>query len=161
MPTTTTNAPEPLHPSRPGHARAAHAGHITSLDQLALQSQQRPVWLRVGQLIDGISSAPTRDADVIFDAHQIRHVGPHGAPIPAELLAPGQSTPDFTLTESTLLPTLIEAHAHLFLDGAPLNFAQRDQYLKESPEWMLDRARARWPKILQFGIGTVRDAGDK
>src|SRR5206468_1336717 len=40
-------------------------------------------------------------------------------------------------------------------------FAQREQYLKQTPDYMLARARARWPRILGCGIGAVRDAGDK
>lgn len=131
----------------------------TSIDDLARLSIERPVWLRVGQLIDGISDAPLRNADVVFDATSVQFAG-HDPD--REHLRDGQRMPDATLPEMTLLPCLIEAHAHLFLDGAPVNFQQRDQYLKElSADGMLARARNRWPKILQCGIGAVRDAGDK
>ncbi len=130
-----------------------------SLADLARLSLDRPVWLRIGQVIDGVSDAPLRDADVVFDAMSIRFVGhdPDRA-----LLGGEQRAPDATLPDVTLLPCLIEAHAHLFLDGSPVNFQQRDQYLKESSaDAMLARAKARWPKILQCGVGAVRDAGDK
>jgi imidazolonepropionase-like amidohydrolase len=133
--------------------------HETSLDDLARLSTERPVWLRVGQVIDGLSDAPLRNADVVFDAMSIRFVGHDPG---REHLHDGQRKPDATLPEVTLLPCLIEAHAHLFLDGAPVCFADRERYLKESTaDVMLARARARWPKILQSGVGTVRDAGDK
>src|SRR5204862_80098 len=59
------------------------------------------------------------------------------------------------------LPCLIEAHAHLFLDGAPVAFKEREQYLEKHPDELLARGRARWMKILQCGVGAVRDAGDK
>ena len=66
------------------------------------------------------------------------------------------------LAEFTAMPCLIEAHAHAFLEGAPVDFAIREQYLKTtSPQQMLAGAQARWPKIMQCGIGAVRDAGDK
>ncbi|HEX8522517.1 MAG TPA: amidohydrolase family protein [Tepidisphaeraceae bacterium] len=120
------------------------------LNDLAQQSRQRSVRLRVGTLLDGASQAPMRDADLVFTAQEIVSVTPHDG-----------AEPDLWLKEATVLPCLIEAHAHLFLDGAPVNFQQREQYLKETPEYMLSRARARWPKILECGIGAVRDAGDK
>ncbi len=131
----------------------------TSLEELARLSTERPVWLRVGRVIDGISDAPLRNADVVFDAMSIRFVGHDPG---REHLDDDQRTPDATLPDMTLLPCLIEAHAHLFLDGAPVCFADRERFLKESTaDAMLTRARARWPKILQSGVGAVRDAGDK
>jgi imidazolonepropionase-like amidohydrolase len=117
------------------------------------------VWLRVGQLIDGTSHAPLRDADVVFDAMSVHFVGHNPR---REHLRDGQRTPDEVLPDATMLPCLIEAHAHLFLDGAPICLADRERYLKETtPDVMLARARNRWPKILQCGVGAVRDAGDK
>jgi imidazolonepropionase-like amidohydrolase len=56
---------------------------------------------------------------------------------------------------------LIEAHAHMFLDGAPIDAGEREAYLRRGVDWMLARARARWSMLLGFGIGAVRDAGDK
>jgi imidazolonepropionase-like amidohydrolase len=134
--------------------RPAHA----SAESLARLSRERPVWLRVGKLIHGTSDQPMSDADVVFDAREIQFIGRDPGP---EHLADGQRWPDATLADQTMLPCLIEAHAHLFLDGAPVNFSERERYLKQPGEEMLGRARARWPKILQSGIGAVRDAGDK
>lgn len=130
-------------------------------ERLARALHSRPVWLRVGQLINGESNAPLRNADVVFDANQIRFVsGENGRPSPAPLGA-GQDTPDAELPGVTLLPMLIEAHAHMFLDGAPIELDSRERYLEHPREWMLERARARWEKILWCGVGAVRDAGDK
>jgi imidazolonepropionase-like amidohydrolase len=119
--------------------------------ELARLSTERSVRLRIGRLIDGVSDHPTRNVDVVFDAASIHLIES----------ASGDAEPDATLTDYTLLPCLIEAHAHLFLDGTPVNFQHRENYLKESPDWMLSRARSRWPKILAHGVGAVRDAGDK
>jgi imidazolonepropionase-like amidohydrolase len=131
------------------------------LEQLANHSKERPVWLRVGQLIDGVSERASRDAHIVFDAKQIRFVGTDGKTPGADDIAEGQRSPDAHLADFTILPCLIEAHAHLFLDGAPVCAEPREKYLKESAGWMLERGRARWPKILQAGVGAVRDAGDK
>jgi imidazolonepropionase-like amidohydrolase len=131
----------------------------TRLADLAHQSRTRPIWLQVSQLIDGTSNDPVRDAHLVFRAEEILHASAT-KPNP-NLLSENQREPDLHLPHHTILPCLIEAHAHLFLDGAPVNFQQRDQYLKESADWMHARARARWPKILECGIGAVRDAGDK
>lgn len=128
---------------------------------LALASRSRPVWVRVGQLIDGVSAAPHRDANIVFDADRIHFVGTNGEMPDSSRLAPGSTTPDAILPNATLLSTLIEAHAHLFLDGAPIDFEDRENYLRHPAGWMLLRARARWPRILACGVGAVRDAGDK
>ena len=134
---------------------------ITDLPHLARESRRRPVWLRVGRLVDGKSDQPQRDADLVFDARQILFTGAGEGGPKRELLAEGQDEPDLVLPDCTLLPCLIEAHAHLFLDGATVCFEQREHYLKTAPTNLLARARSRWPKILQTGVGAVRDAGDK
>ena len=74
------------------------------LDEIARLSTQRPVRLRIGRLIDGVSAHPRRDVDVVFDATQILSIGDAAA-------AAAGSEPDAHLPDHTLLPTLIEAHA--------------------------------------------------
>jgi imidazolonepropionase-like amidohydrolase len=132
-----------------------------ALQGVAALSNERPVWVRVGRLFDGDSESLVRDADLVFDAEQIRFVGFGGRTPPADLVADGQMAPDATLPEWTVLPCLIEAHAHMFLDGAPIDAGERESYLKQPAEWMLARANARWPRLIEFGIGAIRDAGDK
>jgi imidazolonepropionase-like amidohydrolase len=130
-------------------------------ERLMTGARERRVWLRVGQLVDGESSRPIRDASVVFDADVIHFVGGDGELPKPDELANGRKTPDAVLPNATLLPTLIEAHAHLFLDGAPIEAAEREAYLQRSSNSLLERARARWGKILACGVGAVRDAGDK
>lgn len=129
--------------------------------RLASLASNRPVWIRVGQLIDGLSDLVISEADVVFDARQILGVSSSEHRVDLRPWMENQSEPDAVLPDWTLLPCLVEAHAHLFLDGAPIDFQQRKQYLQQSSGAFIDRARARWPKILQCGVGTVRDAGDK
>jgi imidazolonepropionase-like amidohydrolase len=124
-------------------------------------TRERPVWLRVGILLDGTSTTPARDAHVVYDAAAIRWVGRNGATPPREFLRDGQTAPDADLPDVTLLPGLIEAHAHLFLEGGEFNLDKRAAYLKQTPAELLAAARARLEKIVRLGVIAVRDAGDK
>jgi imidazolonepropionase-like amidohydrolase len=141
--------------------KPSNSSRDPDLERLALLSKSRPVWLRIGRLIDGLADRPILNANVVFDAKQIRFVGTEEKTPSRHDLMEGQNAPDVILTDSTLLPCLIEAHAHSFLEGAPIGSQEREQYLKNPPEWMLSRSQARWPKIMQCGIGAMRDAGDK
>ncbi|HMP82689.1 MAG TPA: amidohydrolase family protein [Verrucomicrobiota bacterium] len=120
---------------------------------------ERRVWLRVGALLDGVSTRPLRDAHVVYDAEKILFVGETSPP--AHLLNPGQCQPDADLPDHTLLPGLIEAHAHLFLEGGELDLDKRADYLTRSPADLLAAARTRLEKLVRLGVIAVRDAGDK
>jgi imidazolonepropionase-like amidohydrolase len=124
-------------------------------------SRDRAVWLRVGTLLDGTCTTPRREAHVVYDATQIRFVGSDGRTPPRELLREGQISPDADLPDATLLPGLIEAHAHLFLEGGELVLDKRSAYLQQTPEQLLAAATERLPKLVKLGIAGVRDAGDK
>ena len=86
-------------------------------------TDNRRAWLRVGTLIDGTSSKPFRNAHVVFDKNEFLFIGENSPP--ANLLNPNQREPDLDLPDFTLLPGLIEAHAHLFLEGGELNLEKR------------------------------------
>ncbi len=124
-------------------------------------TRERTVWLRVGTLLDGTSATPARDAHIVYDATAIRFVGRDGATPPRDLLRDGQIAPDVDLADCTLLPGLIEAHAHLFLEGGELNLAKRAVTIKQPPGELLAAARIRLEKIVRLGVIAVRDAGDK
>lgn len=121
-------------------------------------SNKRCIWLRVGTLIDGVSTKPLKDVHVVYDAQSIRYLG--DLP-PADLLNPGQVQPDAVLQDYALLPGLIEAHAHLFLEGSELDLAKRSAHLKQTSQELLSAARARLEKLVRLGIIAVRNAGDK
>ena len=80
-----------------------------------------PVWLRVGTLIDGISPTPVRDAHVVYAPRAIRFVGADGRLPPPDAIRPGQRAPDLDAPDATLLPGLIDAHTHFFLEGGELD----------------------------------------
>ncbi|HVU33880.1 MAG TPA: amidohydrolase family protein [Opitutaceae bacterium] len=133
----------------------------SSLPAIPAATAGAPVWLRVGTLLDGTSTTPVRDAHVVYDAGSIRFVGAGDRTPPATLLRPGQTAPDVHARDATLLPGLIEAHAHLFLEGGELDAAKRAAYLKQSAGELLASARDRLARLVRFGIAGVRDAGDK
>jgi imidazolonepropionase-like amidohydrolase len=128
---------------------------------IPLASHERSVWLRVGTLSDGLSATPLKDVHIVYDAKSIRYLGSARELPPPALLNPGQDQPDVELGDYTLLPGLIEAHAHLFLAGGELNWANRNAYLKQTPHALLDAARNRLEKLVRLGIIAIRDAGDK
>jgi len=119
----------------------------------------RRIWLRVGTLLDGVSSKPLRNAHVVYDQSTILFAGENSPP--SNLLSANQQQPDLDLSDYTLLPGLIEAHAHFFLEGGELDLDKRSAYLKQAPEDLLNAARARLGKLVRLGIIAVRDAGDK
>ena len=119
------------------------------------------LWLRVGILIDGTGRTPLADSHVVYDKSSILFVGSGRDTPPPHVLNPGQTQPDFDLPNYTLLPGLIEAHTHLFLEGGELNAAKRSARLTRSREELLNAAILRIEKLLLLGIIGVRDAGDK
>lgn len=60
-----------------------------------------------------------------------------------------------------LMPGLVEAHAHLFLDGGERDTAARSAYLKAPRDDMLAVGRENMRRSLAAGVTLVRDAGDK
>jgi len=121
----------------------------------------RSVWLRVGTLLDGTCTTPARDAHVVYNGSAIQFVGRDGRTPPRDLLRPGQDKPDVDAPECTLLPGLIEAHAHLFLEGGELALDRRAAYIKQPAEVLLAAAHARLGKLVKLGVAGVRDAGDR
>ncbi len=121
----------------------------------------RRIWLRVGTLLDGTATSPAYDVHVVYDSEGIRFVGRDGAAPPPELLRPGQRGPDVDAPDCTLLPGLIEAHAHLFLEGGEIDPAKRAAYLKLTPAEFLAAATTRLEKLVRLGVVGVRDAGDR
>jgi imidazolonepropionase-like amidohydrolase len=119
------------------------------------------LWLRVGTLLDGTSAAPARDAHVVYNGAAIQFVGRDGRTPPRELLRPGQNEPDVDAPDCTLLPGLIEAHAHLFLEGGELMLDKRAAYIKQPAEVLLAAAHTRLEKLVRLGVAGVRDAGDR
>ncbi len=60
-----------------------------------------------------------------------------------------------------LLPGLVDAHVHLFLDGAPTDMAERSAHLKKPLDELTEAARRSAREALACGVTLVRDAGDR
>jgi imidazolonepropionase-like amidohydrolase len=60
-----------------------------------------------------------------------------------------------------LMPGLVDAHVHLFLDGAPTDTPTRSAHLKKTLDDLVDAARASARQALACGVTLVRDAGDR
>lgn len=118
----------------------------------------RRVWLRVGTLLDGSGTA-LRDAHIVYDSREILYAGVESPPV--GLAGAEQRAPDAELPEYTLLPGLIEAHAHFFLEGGELDVEKRAAYLQQSPAPLLALAKERLGRLVRLGIAGVRDAGDR
>jgi len=79
--------------------------------------------------------------------------GDHGA----ELAQRGMKV----LRGGFLLPGLVDAHVHLFLDGAPTDGTLRSAHLKQPLEQLTAAARESARQTLACGVTLVRDAGDR
>jgi imidazolonepropionase-like amidohydrolase len=121
----------------------------------------RRVWLRVGKLLDGFSAGPLRDAQIVYDRVGILWIGGGDEKPPAQILLPGQEGPDFDAPGHVLLPGLIDAHAHLSLDGDELDREKRAANLRRAPEELLHGAQERLARLAQAGIAGICDAGDR
>lgn len=117
------------------------------------------VWLKIGTLLDGVSSKSINNAHIIYDSNSILYVGT--TPPPSNILNPNRTQPDVDLPDFTLLPGLIEAHAHLFLEGGEINPEKRKIHLQKSNDELFNEAIRRAEKLIKIGIIAVRDAGDK
>jgi imidazolonepropionase-like amidohydrolase len=122
-------------------------------------TNDRRIWLRVGTLLDGVATQPLRNAHVVYAKNGILFVGQNSPP--AHLLNSNQQQPDLDLPDYTLLPGLIEAHAHFFLEGGELDLGKRAAHLKQTPKELLSLALSRLEKLVRLGVVAVRDAGDK
>lgn len=60
-----------------------------------------------------------------------------------------------------LMPGLVDAHVHLFLDGAPTDAGVRASHLKQPLDALVDAARASARQSIACGVTLVRDAGDR
>lgn len=132
---------------------------MATLPPIPRATNQSPAWLRVGTLLDGGNTPPLRNANIVYNSRGILFAGPDSPP--RSLLDESQKQPDCDLPEFTLLPGLIDAHTHFFLEGGELDPEKRTTHLDRSPEKLLDLAEQRLEKLVRLGIAGCRDAGDK
>ncbi|HVN94086.1 MAG TPA: amidohydrolase family protein [Terracidiphilus sp.] len=120
---------------------------------------ERRIWLRVGTLVDGVSTAPVHRANVVYDSKGILFAGADLPP--RDLLRATRTEPDHELPQFTLLPGLTDAHTHHFLEGGELDPDKRTEFLKQTPAQLTEHARRRLEKLVRLGVTATRDCGDK
>jgi imidazolonepropionase-like amidohydrolase len=108
--------------------------------------------IRAGVLIDGESNSPRRNQVIIIRGSQIVEVSDAaGARIPT-----GAETVD--LSQATVLPGLIDAHTHIFLQGEEPDQGGYDvQLLKYPLAFRAARATVSVRRALEQGFTTLRD----
>jgi imidazolonepropionase-like amidohydrolase len=132
---------------------------MPEIELIVPETDDRHIWLRVGTLLDGVSAAPLRNANIVYDRKSILFAG-EDLP-PRELLNAGHTEPDHDLPQYTLLPGLTDAHTHFFLEGGELDPDKRSAFLKQGPDELLGHAKQRMERLVRLGIIATRDAGDK
>lgn len=109
--------------------------------------------IRAGTLIDGVSPQPRRNQDVVIRGNHIVEVGSstttHALPAGARLI---------DLSNSTVLPGLIDTHTHIFLQGEVPSAGGYDvQILKYPASFRAARATVAARRALEQGFTTIRD----
>jgi imidazolonepropionase-like amidohydrolase len=128
------------------------------LAKLRVTSASPTRWIVVGQLLDARNRRILKGAHLVYNRHQILHVGTEA---PEVALSNGLEAPDLTLLEYTALPGLIEGHSHTFLEGAELVAGQRAEYQRQDALTLYQKAEARLHTMARMGIIAMRDGGDK
>lgn len=121
---------------------------------LLLQGQA-PLLVRAGRLLDVRTGALRPDQGILLKAGRIEAVGPWTE---VSGRAPGDAA-HLDLSGRTVLPGLIDAHVHLFLQGNLTRADYEAQILKESVPYRSLRAAAAARRALEQGFTTLRDLG--
>jgi imidazolonepropionase-like amidohydrolase len=126
---------------------------LWTLIWVAAVSAQTPVTvIRAGTLIDGTSATPRKDQVIVIRGNRIESVGDAAsAKVPAEAKV-------LDLSNATVLPGLIDAHTHIFLQGEiPAEGGYDAQLLKHGLAFRAVRAAVSARRALEQGFTTIRD----
>src|SRR5207302_1813997 len=111
---------------------------------------QKTIAIRAATLIDGTSAQPRHNVVIVIRGNKIQSVGEGAAPADAEVIDLGSG--------STVLPGLIDAHTHMFLQGEdPAEGGYDVQLLKHPSSYRAARAVVAVHRALEQGFTTLRD----
>jgi imidazolonepropionase-like amidohydrolase len=108
--------------------------------------------IRAKRLFDGAGSSLVQDAVVVIDDGQIAAVGP------ADQVALPPATTIMDAGDRTVLPGLIDAHAHMLLSGSASS-GQEERAATDHQSLLMGVRNAQL--ALKSGLTTVRDCGDR
>ncbi len=119
---------------------------------IGLLAAPASVVVKAGVLLDGSGGAPRRDQVIVIEGERIRAVG-SALPVPE-----GATVID--LSRATVLPGLIDAHTHLFLQGEdPAEGGYDGNILQQGLAYRAARATVAARRALDQGFTTIRDLG--
>jgi len=130
------------------------AGAVAPLHPAAAETPGAPAVtiIRAGSLIDGKAGSPRRDQVIVIRGNRIESVGDAAT----AKAPPGATVVD--LSKSTVLPGLIDAHTHIFLQGEdPAEGGYDAQLLKQPLAFRAARATVAARRALEQGFTTIRD----
>jgi len=107
--------------------------------------------IRTQSYFDGHAAHGPKDGPylITIDDGRIRAIDRRATDVPFDVDAP------------FVMPGLVEAHAHLFLDGGELDFDKRNAYLGAGRTEMMAVAHQNISLAERAGVTLVRDAGDR
>jgi imidazolonepropionase-like amidohydrolase len=134
--------------------RSALATALVAALASAASAQDAVTIVRAGRLIDGVSDTARASQAIVIRGNVIERVGDAASvAIPA-----GAKVID--LSRETVLPGLIDAHTHLFMQGEdPADVAYDVQLLNHGLAFRTARATVSARRALEQGFTTVRDLG--
>src|SRR5215813_12964082 len=105
--------------------------------------------IKAGALIDGVSGAPRANQVIVIRGNRIESVGTGALPAGARVI---------DLSGMTVLPGMIDAHTHVFLQGEEPSEGGYDvQLLKQPLAYRAARATVAVRRALEQGFTTIRD----
>jgi len=111
-------------------------------------SEAKTIVIKAGSVIDGTGSQPKRNQTIVIRGNRIVSIG-GSLPTDAQVI---------DLGSATVLPGLIDAHTHLFLQGEDPALGGYDiQLLKYPASFRAARATVSARRALEQGFTTLRD----
>lgn len=116
---------------------------------------EAPVWETFQGGFDESQNLVKNTIHLVHDRETVLYLGKN---IPSEKLK--KTSVHIVHSDRILLPLFFEAHSHVFLKGATLDFSQRKVEQNLAKGDLLSNATQRAEALLHFGIGHMRDGGD-